>query len=146
MATYWELSNLYKKHAVEKMFWTKDGVTVAREEGFRWGEWVCESDERPDIDLDNLDGYCLNDNNYNWEPVCLDDGLWEHWEFPDNMDLDECDRIEDLWNQDNFEAMEKDGWVNDDTEYWVHGPLKLKNVDTGEEYEGKIEEEHQVDK
>ena len=52
MAT-WKITNLHKKNAVERQFWTKDGVTVTKDEGFRWGTWSCESDEKPDIDLDN---------------------------------------------------------------------------------------------
>ena len=55
----WKISNLHKKNAVERQFWTRDGKTIIREEGFRWGTWSCESDEKPDVNLDNPDG-CLN--------------------------------------------------------------------------------------
>ena len=49
----WKITNLHKKNAVERQFWTKDGITVTKDEGFRWGTWTCDSDERPDIDLTN---------------------------------------------------------------------------------------------
>ena len=66
MAT-WELSTEYKKNAVEVQLWYKDGVTIKKIDGYRWGTFYCESDERPDIDLRNPDGYELTD--YDWELI-----------------------------------------------------------------------------
>ena len=72
--TTWTLKNLHKKSAVEKQFWYKDGATLIRYEGWRWGEFYCESDEQPEIDLKNPDGYNLSDSDYDWELAGLDDG------------------------------------------------------------------------
>jgi hypothetical protein len=61
------------------------------------------------------------------------------WDFigcPD-MDEEEQERIQELWNEDYYEGLEGEDWINDETEYWLHGPLLLTNVDTGEEYYGK---------
>ena len=132
----WKLTNLQKKNAVERQFWTKDGVTVIKEEGFRWGTWSCESDERPDIDLDNPDGWEQFSQDDEWEMEIMDDGCWVDWTFPDDMDEEEQERIQELWNEDFFEGLEGDGWSNDETEYWIYGPLRLTNEETGEEFEG----------
>ena len=132
MAT-WELSTEYKKNAIEVQLWYKDGVTIKRVEGYRWGTFYCESDERPDIDLRNEgDGYELAD--YDWELDSLDDGCWADWEFPDSVTEEERTKIEEAWDNEWYEGMEALGWSNDDTEYWFQGPLKLMNRDTGEEF------------
>jgi hypothetical protein len=132
----WKLTNLHKKNAVERQFWTKDGVTVIKEEGFRWGTWSCESDERPNVDLDNPDGWEQFSQDDEWEMEIMDDGCWQEWTFPDDMDEEEQERIQELWNEDSFEGLEGDGWSNDETEYWIYGPLRLTNEETGEEFEG----------
>ena len=132
MAT-WELSTEYKKNAIEVQLWYKDGVTIKRVEGYRWGTFYCESDERPDIDLRNEgDGYELAD--YDWELGSLDDGCWADWEYPTDFPIEERIKIEEAWDNDWYDGMEALGWSNDDTEYWFQGPLKLVNRDTGEEF------------
>ena len=134
MAT-WKLSTAYKKNAVEKQFWSKDGIVIIRVEGYRWGTFYCESDEQPDIDLINSDGYEVG-GDYDWELDSLDDGCWSEWTFPDDMSEEEQERIQTLWDEEWYEGMETDGWSNDDTEYHFYGPLLLVNDDTGEEFSG----------
>ena len=62
---------------VERQFWVKDGVTVIKDEGFRWGYWTYESDEQPDIDPYNPDGYELMSTDYDWEMESIPSGLSE---------------------------------------------------------------------
>ena len=132
MAT-WQLSTEYKKNAIEVQLWYKDGVAIKRVEGYRWGTFSCESDERPDIDLRNEgDGYELAD--YDWELGSLDDGCWADWEYPTDFPIEERIKIEEAWDNEWYDGMEALGWSNDDTEYWFQGPLKLVNQDTGEEF------------
>lgn len=125
MAT-WVLTTKTKKNAVERQFWTKDGQTIIREEGYRWGKFYCESDERPDVDLKNPDGYELNGTEYDWELDSLDDGCWAEWEFPDDMSEEEQEEIQEAWDEDFYEGMEARGWTNDETEYWFYGELELE--------------------
>jgi hypothetical protein len=125
MAT-WVLTTKTKKNAVEKQFWYKDGKVIIREEGYRWGKFYCESDERPDVDLANPDGYELGDSEYDWELDNLDDGCWADWTFPDDMSEEEQEEIQEAWEEDFYEGMEALGWSNDDTEYWFYGELELE--------------------
>jgi len=134
----WQISNYYKKEAVERQFWTKNDLTIIKSEGFRWGTWECESDEKPDIDLNNPDGYELMFTEYDWDMVMIDDGCWLEWNWPEGMSDEERERIEQLWEEDWFEGLESDGWANDETEHWIYGPIKLVNMDTGEEYIGEV--------
>ena len=133
----WKLTNHHKKNVVERQFWTKDGVTVIKEEGYRWGIFSCESDERPDVDLDNSDGWEQFGQEQDWDMEEMMDGCWIEWIWPDDMPEDERERIEALWNEDYFDGLENDGWYNDDTEHWIYGPLRLTNEETGEEFVGK---------
>lgn len=135
MAT-WQIKNYHKKNAVERQFWTKDGVTVTKDEGFRWGTWTGESDERPDIDLANPDGFEVLSDGVDWELDSMDDGCWVEWSFPDDMPEEEQERIQALWDDNWYEGMEDDGWTNDDTECWIYGPIELINVDTSESWNG----------
>ena len=129
----WQLLTEYKKNAIEVQLWYKDGVAIKRVEGYRWGSFSCESDERPDIDLRNEgDGYELAD--YDWELGSLDDGCWADWEYPTDFPVEERIKIEEAWDNEWYDGMEALGWSNDDTEYWFQGPLKLVNRDTGEEF------------
>ena len=125
--TTWKLSTASKKNAVEKQYWTKEGVTIIREEGYRWGTFYCESDEQPDIDLVNDDGYEIGQDEYEWELESLDDGCWADWEFPDDITEEEREEIENAWEENYFEGMEELGWSNDDTDYILQGPLELSD-------------------
>ncbi|NBP56115.1 hypothetical protein EBU71_06190 [bacterium] len=133
----WKITNYHKKNAVERQIWVKDGITIFKEEGFRWGVWTCESDEQPDIDLNNPDGYDLTNGDYDWEMEEMIDGSWVEWTFPNDMDEEEQERIQELWDENSFEGLEEEGWVNDETEHWIFGPIQLTNEDTGEEWQGK---------
>lgn len=132
----WKITNYHKKNAVERQFWTKDGIVVTKDEGFRWGTWTCESDKRPNIDLDNPNGFEILSDDVEWEMEEMIDGSWVEWTFPDDMPEEEKERIQALWDENWYEGMEEDGWVNDDTEHWIYGPIQLTNVDTGEEWHG----------
>ena len=125
----WILKTLHKKNAVEKQFWYKDGKVIIREEGYRWGEFYCENDEQPEIDLDNADGYNLSESDYDWELTSLDDGCWADWTFPEDMTEEEQAEIESAWEEEYFEGMEELGWSQDDTEYILQGPLELSDED-----------------
>jgi hypothetical protein len=123
MAT-WTLKTLHKKSAVEKQFWYKDGKVIIREEGYRWGEFYCESDEQPVIEQEDGE-YNLSESDYDWELSSLDDGCWAEWTFPEDMTEEEQEEIETAWDEDYFDGMEELGWRNDDTEYVLQGPLEL---------------------
>jgi hypothetical protein len=132
----WQITNLHKKSAVERQFWNQDGREFTKEEGFRWGTWECESDERPDIDLDNPDGYELMVTDYDWEMIEMNDGCWVEWTFDISFDDEEQEQIQALWDEEYFEGLENAGWYNEETEQWIFGPITLKNLDTGEEWHG----------
>jgi hypothetical protein len=123
--TTWTLKTQHKKNAIEKQYWYKDGVEIIRTEGYRWGTFYCESDEQPKIDLVNEDGYRIGSDDYEWELESLDDGCYADWEFPDDMDEDEQEKIQEAWDEEFYEGLEELGWSCDDTDYILEGPLEL---------------------
>jgi hypothetical protein len=125
----WTLKTQHKKNAVEKQFWRKDGETIIRTEGYRWGTFYCESDEQPEIDLANPDEYNLSESDYDWELDNLDDGCWAEWDWPADMTQEQQDEIMAAWDEDYFDGMEQLGWSCDDTDYILLGPLELSNED-----------------
>ena len=125
MAT-WILTTVEKKSVEEIEFWSKDGKTIKRSTGFRWGKVYCESDEKPDIDLENPEGISVFDCGHDFELDSLDDGWSDDVEYPDDLDEEEQERMNELWDEDAYEAWEGEGWSNDDSETWFYGPLDLK--------------------
>ena len=139
MAT-WKLSTYYKKSAIERQIWVKDDKVIIREEGYRWGTFYVQSDERPltDAELINEHGYelgCL-DNDECWELDSLDDGCWADSTAGRNCTEEDLEAFEEAWEENYNEGVEELGWSNDDTEFEFQGPLVLTNEDTGEEFNG----------
>jgi len=138
MATY-TISTLNKKSSECRDFWFKDGMVAIRTEGFRWATYTIESDTVPEVDLENPDGF--EPLAYEWELVSMDDGCYGGWEWPDDMPESERERLEALYDEEWYEGLEGEGWVQDDSEVWLYGPLVMKNQWTGEEWSG---EDHQM--
>lgn len=132
--TTWKITNLEKKSAVEKQYWVKGSQTITREEGYRWGYWTCESDSRPNIDLANPQGYEVGCSEFEWELQEMTDGSWCEVTWPDDMTEEEQQQWEEAWEEDYCEGVEALGWSNDETEYWIYGPIELTNQDTGETF------------
>jgi hypothetical protein len=122
----WVLTTAEKKNVVEIEFWTKDGQTIKRSTGFRWGKVYCESEERPDIDLENPDGLEVYSTDYDFQLDSLDDGCWADVEYPADMSQEEQDRMDALWDEESYDGWESEGWSQDECETWFNGPLSLE--------------------
>lgn len=136
MAT-WKIATTEKKSCEEREIWTKDDMTIVRINGYRWGTFTVEtSDDNPpeDIDPENPEGINMydyfSDNAENGAELdSMDDGWLGDWEFPDDMDEDERQRILDGWDEESYSFMENDGWYNSETEAWLFGPLNIEKID-----------------
>lgn len=132
----WKISNQHKKLCEERQFWSKDGETIVRIEGFRWGAFTVETtDDNPPegISAENPDGidmfsYSGENAPEGAELDMMDDGCYGDWEFPDSMEEEEQERIQEGWEEDYYDFMEGEGWVNDETEAWLFGPLAIERV------------------
>lgn len=140
MAT-WQLETEYKKSSNERQFWYKDDKVIIREEGYRWSSFTVESDDIP-LTPDELrnedDCYELGciDNDECWEMQDMTDGCWADTEAGHNCTDEDLAEFNDAWEADWSSGVEELGWHQDDTEYFMTGPLKLTNIDTGKVYSG----------
>lgn len=140
MAT-WKVTTADKKSVEEHEFWEKDGIAIRRITGFRWGTWYITTtdDNEPELDKNagpfHSDENCIDMNNTygnNIEDVELDslvDGWYGDVIWPDDMPEEERERLEELWEEDSYEAWEGEGWVQTETECWVYCDLNIEKVE-----------------
>ena len=141
--TTWKLRPQNAKSAASVSYWTKDDETFTVTMSWRDALFICESDEQPNIDLVNADGIELYSSEYNWQVDIQDDCYSEQLDFPEDMDEEEQERLENLWSgyvddededaeEDPLtgdEALEEDGWECEKTEEWLYGALELLDED-----------------
>jgi hypothetical protein len=122
----WRLSNREKKNVTQVETWTRGDLTATREVGWRWGNW--KYDKKPDLSKYNEDE---QSDVYDFGDVVdaeLDDGCWEEWHWPDDMDTEETEILEGYYEDQGDEGLENEGWTLDDTETFVTGPLEVAFV------------------
>ena len=134
---WWKVSTIEKKSCEEREIWTKDGKTVTRINGFRWGTFSVETtdDNPPDgITTDNDDGINMydhsGDNIEQIELDSMDDGWYGDYEY-DGFEDDELQAFtKELEEADDYyEFLEENDWYNDETEAWLSGPLEITKQD-----------------
>ena len=139
MAT-WTVKTQDKKSVEEHEIWTKDGKTIRRITGFRWGSWIVETsdDNPPEFEftevpngngkLDSIDmNNCYENNIENVELDSMVDGWYGDVQYPDDMDEDEIERLNELWEEEGYDAWENEGWYLDETEAWIWGQIEILN-------------------
>lgn len=131
MAT-WTVKTADKKSVTEIEYWTKDGQTIRRIIGFRWGSWTVETDddEPPELEFEdgNIDiNNCYTGNIENVELDSMDDGWYGEADYPKEMSDEERERLDELWDEDGYDGWESDGWYQSETEVWLEGPIEILN-------------------
>lgn len=121
----WKLSTAEKKSCTQIEFWKKGDLVAQREIGWRWC-WA-RYKIKPDLsDYDpnkhQIELYGLGDI----EDMEQDDGCWESWDWPEDVDEEEAERLAEIYEEEGEDGLENEGWSIDDTEYWVSGQLDLE--------------------
>ena len=137
---WWTVSTTEKKNVFEHELWEKDDYVIRRVTGFRWGTVLIETeDDNPPVldqtDGPGADGVDMYNTDYNWELDSLNDGWYEDFIWPDDMDEEERDRLLALWEEDSYGGWEEEGWVQYETECWFHGPLEIELNDNSKEWQ-----------
>lgn len=134
----WRVSTKEKKSVEEHEMWEKDGQVIVRVNGFRWGTWdvTTDDDDPPEFEreatpggTDDLDSVDMYSNGYDTDLVSLDDGWYGDVIWPDDMDDNERERMDELWSEDAYEAWESEGWTQTDTECWAWGEFEIERID-----------------
>jgi len=132
--TYWTVKTVDKKSVEEHELWQKGDMVIRRITGFRWGSWTVETnDDKPPVllqtegpggDAINMYDYC-DENVENIELDSLDDGWYGDVVWPEDISDEERERLEELWDEDGYDAWEGEGWYNYETECWASGELEI---------------------
>lgn len=100
---------------------SKDDKLVAREETFRWGYAIVEANKKdlPKDDEIVVSDYNLIENDYQ-------DGVAVYWEYSDNVTDEEKESIENAFDEDGDDGIEKLGWHYFDNEDKIIAPFKIE--------------------
>lgn len=140
----WTVSTYHKKSCQEVEHWVRregEGrLTVTN--GFRYGEWTVETSDNnpPEFEFtvvpggnDNKDSINMLDCEVNnIESVELvemfDGGCWFDLEF-EGLSEEEEEEVQEFIDENSVYELEDrdDGWYNDETEWWIWGPVEIKN-------------------
>ena len=138
----WKVSPYYKKSCEEHEHYVKDGQIIVRKTGFRGATFVVETsdDNPPEFEFDYVPGGdgkkdsinmydCSVNNIDNVELDSMWDGCWEDIEFPEDMDEEEQERLQELIEEHGvYEALEdEEGWSQYETEAWIWGPILIED-------------------
>lgn len=143
--TTWKVSPYYKKSCEEHEHYTKDGMTIVRVTGYRGASFIVETNDNnpPEFEFDyvpggdgnkdSIDMYnCYGNNIENVELDSMWDGCWEDIVFPNDMDEEERERLEETIEEegDIYDVLEnQEGWTLDETEAWIWGPILIEDND-----------------
>lgn len=138
----WKVSTYYKKCCEEHEYYSKDGKNIVRKTGFRWSSFYVETDDSnpPEFEFtqvpggdsktDSINMYdCCTNNIVNSELESMDDGCWEDFDFPEDMDEDEQDALLERFSESGvYEVLEEEeGWNQNECEAWVWGPILIED-------------------
>jgi hypothetical protein len=112
MAT-WQIEPSWKKSLAERMHFTKDGKRIVIETGWRWGTFICETeDDTPPVIEEGTD---LFDCDYEVEMQETSDGCWEEREFH-GFTEEEQETMEEWLDENSWWDLEEEGWDQVDNE------------------------------
>jgi hypothetical protein len=112
MAT-WQIEPSWKKSLAERMHFTKDGKRIVIETGWRWGTFICETeDDTPPVIEEGTD---LFDCDYEVEMQETSDGCWEEREFH-GFSEEEEEAMEEWLDENSWWDLEEEGWDQVDNE------------------------------
>ena len=126
----WILGTAEKKQVQEEYYWKHPDYDdfIVVESWWRWGTFQCESEKRPDIDLQNEYGLSVYDTEYDFQLVSLDDGIAPpevHW--PSSIPEEVREELQALWDEDGDLAWEESGMECTDVDITLHGRLELES-------------------
>lgn len=143
---WWTVKTYYKKNCEQIEYFLHadyENPLIVRD-GFRWCTYNVETNdgEFPQFEYtfvpggdgakDSLDMNFLTGPNIESSELVemFDGGCWGGPEWPEDMDEDEQERLQEFIDENGTYALEdEEGWTLDETEVWVWGPLEVSDDD-----------------
>jgi len=125
--TTWKVEPTLKKSVVERVYWTKGNKTIINELGWRWGEFIIETegDDPPVIDEDTD----LFGSDFEVADFSTSDGCWEENEFIGDWTDDEQEEMEERLNEEiSVYELENEGWICETSEMFITCDVEIKKV------------------
>ena len=139
----WTVKTYHKKNVQEvETYLQREGdgkITITN--GFRWGEWTVETsdDNPPEFEFTTVPGGdgkrdsinmldCEYNNIESVELISMDDGgCWYDIDI-EGLDEDEEEEIREFLDENSAYELEDEGeWYQDETEWWIWGPIEISN-------------------
>jgi hypothetical protein len=125
------LESKFSKSVVEREFWSNGEYSFTIDQHYRWLELFVTCDEKPVIDVDNIESEGINIIEYLEKkyPNCqIDNNILDCYastlaEYSDNIPEDLLDKINDF--SDYRDELEDDGWDYSYTEIWIYADMKV---------------------
>ena len=124
MAT-WSIKPSWKKSLIERMHLTKGDNTLIIETGWRWGDFICETeDDNPPVIKEGTD---LFNCDYDVEMQETTDGCWEEHDY-DDCDDETREWLEEFFEENSWLDLEEHGWMQDECEMIIDCDLLIEKV------------------
>jgi hypothetical protein len=125
------LESKLSKSVVEREFWSNGEYSFTIDQHYRWLELFVTCDEKPVIDVDNIESEGINIIEYleNKYPNCqIDNNILDCYastlaEYSNNIPEDLLDKIIDF--SDYRDELEDDGWDYLYTEIWIYADMTV---------------------
>ena len=125
----WKVEPTYKKSCVERETWYKDGQSITQETGWRWAEFIIETEgDEPPVIAENTDIF-----NGDWELVdwSADDGCWCDYEY-NGMTEEEISEKQEWFDEGNSIWELEGEWSQDDTEMYITCEVTIERLEDKE--------------
>lgn len=142
MSKTWTIKTHYKKSCQQIEYFYHDNYEepIVVVDGFRYCEYTVDTtdDNPPEFEFSEVpggdgkrDSIDLNNcfvNNIDGSDLVemFDGGCWGDVTFPDDMDEEEQQRLQEFLDENGSYALEdEEGWSLSDTEVWIWGPIEI---------------------
>ena len=122
----WKIEPTWKKSLAERSHYTKDDKEIIIETGWRWGEFIIETeDDEPPVLEEGVD---LFDCDYEVEMQYCDDGCWEEREFFGFTDEEE-EAMNEWLDENSWLDLEEEGWTPSENEMIMSCEPSIEKVE-----------------
>jgi hypothetical protein len=126
----WKVEPTWKKSCIERETWHKDGQSITMETGWRWGEFIIETEgDEPPVIEEGIDLFNCDYEVVDWS---TDDGCWCDYEYEGMTEEEIAEKQEWFDDGNSLWDLESDGWSQDDTEMIITCEVSIERVEDTE--------------
>jgi hypothetical protein len=122
----WKVEPVFKKSCIEQQTYSKDGKSITEETGWRWGEFIIETeDDEPPVLEEGVD---IFDCGYELVDWSTDDGCWTDHTYS-GMTEEEIVTMQSRFDDSvSLYELEDEGWLQGDCAMFISCELSIEKV------------------